>query len=210
MTVLRARSGGPARLSANSGSGANLMLILEVASTLLIAASVWSKVSFALTLLRLPMGWLKVFVWYLIISVTTVIGAAGLFLWISCTTTGGQRNAGFCLSPDILTPYLVFSGGTFLPTSAGSWSAALTFSTAYAALVDITLAMLPWKVLWGLEVKTGEKIGVALAMSMGVLYASTSDAPEITADRKTPSSAGIASIVKTTKYPLVKAGDPCK
>ena len=50
----------------------------------------------------------------------------------------------------------------------------MTSFPAYAALVDITLAMLPWKVLWGLQVKTGEKIGVALAMSMGVLCATPS------------------------------------
>lgn len=30
--------------------------------------------------------------------------------------------------------------------------------------------MLPWTVIWGLQMKLKEKIGVAIAMSCGVLY----------------------------------------
>ena len=32
------------------------------------------------------------------------------------------------------------------------------------------LAFLPWKVIWSLQMKPKEKIGVALAMSMAVLF----------------------------------------
>lgn len=39
----------------------------------------------------------------------------------------------------------------------------------WAALMDISLALLPWKVLWGLQMRTAEKIGVCLAMSLGLL-----------------------------------------
>jgi len=35
--------------------------------------------------------------------------------------------------------------------------------------MDITLAMIPWKLIWGLQMRKKEKIGVAIAMSMGVL-----------------------------------------
>jgi hypothetical protein len=35
--------------------------------------------------------------------------------------------------------------------------------------MDIVLALLPWTVIWKLQMKTPEKIGVAVAMSMGVL-----------------------------------------
>lgn len=38
--------------------------------------------------------------------------------------------------------------------------------------MDIALAMLPWTVIWGLQMKVKEKIGVAIAMSCGVLYVS--------------------------------------
>jgi hypothetical protein len=35
--------------------------------------------------------------------------------------------------------------------------------------MDFILAFLPWKIVWGLQMKKKEKFGVALAMSMGVL-----------------------------------------
>lgn len=39
---------------------------------------------------------------------------------------------------------------------------------AYSAAMDFTLALLPWKIIWALQMKRVEKIGVAVAMSMGV------------------------------------------
>lgn len=35
--------------------------------------------------------------------------------------------------------------------------------------MDVVLALLPWPIIWKLQMKRKEKIGVALAMSMGVL-----------------------------------------
>jgi len=35
--------------------------------------------------------------------------------------------------------------------------------------MDFVLALLPWKVIWKLQMKRKEKFGVALAMSMGIL-----------------------------------------
>ena len=37
----------------------------------------------------------------------------------------------------------------------------------YCALIDFTLALLPWRMIWGLQMKRVEKIGVGVAMSMG-------------------------------------------
>lgn len=35
--------------------------------------------------------------------------------------------------------------------------------------MEFVLAMLPWRVIWKLQMKRKEKFGVALAMSMGIL-----------------------------------------
>lgn len=35
--------------------------------------------------------------------------------------------------------------------------------------MDVILALLPWVVLWDLEMKKREKAGIALAMSMGIM-----------------------------------------
>jgi hypothetical protein len=41
---------------------------------------------------------------------------------------------------------------------------------AYSGAMDITLAILPWYTIRKLQIKNAEKLGVAIAMSMGVLY----------------------------------------
>jgi hypothetical protein len=35
--------------------------------------------------------------------------------------------------------------------------------------MDVILALLPWAVLWNLEMKKREKVGITLAMSMGIM-----------------------------------------
>ncbi len=41
--------------------------------------------------------------------------------------------------------------------------------TAYSGVMDLVLAIIPWGIIMRLHMHTKEKIGVALAMSMGVL-----------------------------------------
>ena len=57
--------------------------------------------------------------------------------------------------------------------------------------MDIVLALLPWKLVWPLNMRRKEKIGVIVAMSMGVF-------------------AGITAIIKVVQTPKLKGGDPCK
>lgn len=77
---------------------------------------------------------------------------------------------------------------------------------AYSAAMDIALAMLPWKLIWGLNMKREEKIGVAFAMSCGILYVLAFLPPgELLTNRY---SAGVTAIVKTTKIPAMLDLDP--
>lgn len=39
----------------------------------------------------------------------------------------------------------------------------------YSGAMDIVLAFVPWKMIWALTMNRKEKIGVLVAMSMGVL-----------------------------------------
>jgi hypothetical protein len=43
------------------------------------------------------------------------------------------------------------------------------FSGAYSGAMDFALALLPWKLLIGLQMRKAEKFGAAIAMSMGIL-----------------------------------------
>lgn len=51
-----------------------------------------------------------------------------------------------------------------------AWKVSVADSVeAYSAIVDFILALLPWKIIMGLQMKRHEKIGVAVAMSLGLL-----------------------------------------
>ncbi|KAJ5325953.1 uncharacterized protein N7506_009055 [Penicillium brevicompactum] len=61
----------------------------------------------------------------------------------------------------------------------GESLAIMACTLAYSGAQDFVLALLPWTIVWSLQMKKKEKLGVAFAMSLGIF-------------------AGAASIVKTT------------
>ncbi|GKT44345.1 uncharacterized protein ColSpa_04526 [Colletotrichum spaethianum] len=120
----------------------------NIISTTSITAAVWSKTSFAMTLLRIQdKGWMRHFIWAAIISMNILMGLNALAAWVQCT------------------PIQKF----WLPQTPGNcWDTRVSTYYGYSALMDITLAMLPWKMIWGLQMKLQEKVGVGIAMSMGL------------------------------------------
>lgn len=148
------------------------ILAISVGGTLSITAAIWSKTSFALTLLRLTDGWLKKFIWFCIITTNIGMGLSALFVWIQCKPIQKAWHPfmeGTCWPPEVIVKYNIFSA-------------------AYSAIMDLTLALLPWKLIWGLQMKRKEKIGVAVAMSCGIF-------------------AGITAIIKTTHIPKMLSQD---
>jgi len=79
--------------------------------------------------------------------------------------------------------------------------------------MDFVLALLPWTVVWGLTMRKTEKIGVAVAMSMGVLYVPARGSrrrslPVVPcADKNRVPSAGVTGIIKTAKFPAMLSPD---
>ncbi|KAH6632708.1 hypothetical protein F5144DRAFT_260347 [Chaetomium tenue] len=149
-----------------------LLVPANVAGTFSVTAAVWSKTSFGLTLLQITDGWYKKVTWFCIISMNVAITVSALFPWISCMPVQKAWDMtveGTCWDPKIVVYYNLFSSG-------------------YSALMDFTLALLPWKFLWGLQMKRKEKVGAGLAMSMGIF-------------------AGATAAVKTSKIPRLLAPD---
>ena len=67
-----------------------------------------------------------------------------------------------------MTVYVTFAGSQFFfPT--GLRAVGLIKRTGYSGLMDFVLALLPWSILWHLQMKRREKIGVGIAMSLGIL-----------------------------------------
>ena len=149
-----------------------IMLPTNVAGTFSVTAAVWSKTSFGITLLHCTDGWVKKVTWFCIITMNLAMFLSALFPWVSCTPVQKSWDIfveGTCWHPTVVVHYGMFSG-------------------TYSALMDITLALLPWKFLWGLQMKRNEKIGVGIAMSMGIF-------------------AGATAIVKTSKLPAMLSMD---
>jgi hypothetical protein len=57
----------------------------NLAGTFSILAAVLSKTSFALTLLRVLRGWMKVLLWFIIATINIAMGLSALFGWVQCS-----------------------------------------------------------------------------------------------------------------------------
>lgn len=122
-----------------------------VSGTLILLGACWSKTSFAFTLLRLPIDWMRYLVWTIIITLNLAMHLSALSIWLECPPGPPGSAAGrVCLPLDVALMFAIVVG-------------------SYSAAVDFTLALLPWKFLWNLQMKRREKIGVLIAMSMGAL-----------------------------------------
>lgn len=164
MQIMLAASIGLITLSVTKGLGKHavdvppenypiLGVVGNLTGTFSILAATWSKTSFALTLLRLMQGRLKVLLWVIIVSINIFMGLNALFMWVRCTPVQKTWNPfapGTCWEDHIYPNYGMFAAG-------------------YSAAAEFALALLPWKVIWKLQMKRKEKVGVALAMSMGIL-----------------------------------------
>ncbi|KIH92540.1 hypothetical protein SPBR_02831 [Sporothrix brasiliensis 5110] len=135
-----------------------LNVVATLAGFFSILAAVWSKTSFAMTVLRISTGWMRWAIWFIIMSVNVILGASAIFQWIRCMPVQKIFDAsidGACWPQDVVSTYN-------------------TFSTAYSGAMDICLAVFPWKIIWGMSMNRKEKLGVLFAMSMGVFAGAAS------------------------------------
>ena len=200
-----------------------VIMYCAAAGTFNLVASAFSKASFALTLLRLPVGWMKYLLWFIIITMSILINTSAASLWFACQQQPSQSRAPgspashprWCLDGRITIRYSQFAGGRHREAHETYEAVAdLRFVAAYSAATDITLAILPWKILWNLEMNTTEKTGALFAMSMGVLFVHPpTPSHPVRLLRLIPlrgKSAGLASAVRTTKIDTVISGDLSK
>ncbi|KAJ5949665.1 hypothetical protein N7454_001249 [Penicillium verhagenii] len=139
-------------------------LLCDIGEALAIMACTLGKTSFAVTLLRIVVKrWMTVVLWVVIVTMNLVNVLTAIFVFAQCKDPRHLWNPAIpseCWSSDVFTNYSLFVG-------------------AYSGAQDFVLALLPWSIVWNLQMKKKEKFGVAFAMSLGVF-------------------AGAAAIVKTT------------
>jgi hypothetical protein len=99
-------------------SNYNLLNIVGL-STLVLdgTAQTWSKTSFAILILRFSEGKMRLFVWFLIISLNLFVGFGCLFFWARCSPVQKawtmEMTEGTCVDYDIVVHYGMFSSGRF-------------------------------------------------------------------------------------------------
>ncbi|KAI1474592.1 hypothetical protein F4774DRAFT_400038 [Daldinia eschscholtzii] len=132
-------------------------------------ATVMSKTSFGVTLLRVTEGKMKMLVLFLTITMNLAVFLYIIFTFLKC-------------KPEI---YSWIKG-------PGCWSTAKyihygIFAGAYSAFVDFSFAIIPWFLIMNLQMRRREKLGVAIAMSCGVI-------------------AGITAVMRCIYLPLLTVG----
>ncbi|KAK0721101.1 hypothetical protein B0H67DRAFT_644264 [Lasiosphaeris hirsuta] len=136
----------------------DMYLIGQITVTLAICSQAWSKTSFAITLLLISdgiHGKTRIFIWFAVVSMNLLLGMAAMFFWVGCMPLEKAWHPlmrGTCWSPNVIITYGIFT-------------------TAYSGILDLVFAIIPWQIIMRLQMETKEKIGVALAMSMGVFAA---------------------------------------
>ncbi|KAI9931469.1 hypothetical protein ASPWEDRAFT_398146 [Aspergillus wentii DTO 134E9] len=132
--------------------------LVYIGEFIAIIACVLSKTSFAVTLLRIvTRPWQKVMLWFIIVTMNIVMWLTAILYFAQCSNPARLWDFSIeatCWSPDVVTHLALFAG-------------------AYSGLMDLVLAMLPWWVIWKLQMKRREKTGIAIAMSLGVFAAAT-------------------------------------
>ncbi|KAE9372547.1 hypothetical protein N431DRAFT_408830 [Stipitochalara longipes BDJ] len=127
-------------------------LLGNFSSLFAILAAMLSKISFALTLFRISEFRMRVVLCFIIGTVFMALGTSALMGWIQCTPIARNWDytvKGTCWNPQVYVIEGMVSG-------------------AYGGCMDMVLALLPWKMIWGLQMKKKEKFAIALAMSMGI------------------------------------------
>jgi hypothetical protein len=95
-------------------------LFESIGAVFAILAAIYSKTSFALSLLRIGKVHLHVVLWFIILSVNLSLGISALMLWIQCSPFEKNWNhtvPGRCWDPHTSVVYDVLAGGDYQTTS---------------------------------------------------------------------------------------------
>lgn len=117
-------------------------------------ATSWSKVAFAITLLKVVHDRVQKYILYFLIAVANLILIPGtLSIWIPAC---GDPRAVFRPAHPMCfqLPVLQYLGGSFMGSGG---------------VIDVLLAAFPWLILRKLQLETREKVGLSVAMSLGAL-----------------------------------------
>ncbi|KAI6778193.1 uncharacterized protein J7T54_000002 [Emericellopsis cladophorae] len=128
-----------------------------VVGTLVLIAPALSKTSFLLTVGKISGSKLKKALWFIAVSMNALQVVALVIQFAQCSPLEKVWNP--------------WADGRCWGRQA-NLAISMT-SSAYSGIMDLVLAAIPWIILKDLQIKRREKIGIAIAMSLGVIAAIT-------------------------------------
>ncbi|KAM0189009.1 hypothetical protein ACHAPA_007722 [Fusarium lateritium] len=138
-----------------------------------ILATTISKTSFAITLHRISTNaWMRYFLIFVIVTINISMNLVWIFGLVKCSPLArvfDKSVPGTCWDSSKLLKYQLFAA-------------------YYSAVLDFVLAFLPWVILMRMTMRRRERLGVAVAMSLGAI-------------------AGITAIVKAVLVVSMKSDD---
>ncbi|KAI1059116.1 hypothetical protein LB507_003905 [Fusarium sp. FIESC RH6] len=144
-------------LTAHPEDAVPLALLGQISQPFVVMSCALGKTSFSISLMRLAVQpFIHRFLWFIVISMLTLHILISIIVFVRCKdprTTWNPAIVSECWAPEVYLGVMYFIG-------------------AYSAATDFILALLPWAMLWNLNMKNREKFGVAFAMSLGVFAGS--------------------------------------
>lgn len=114
----------------NPGNLTRFILIIDSRGSVTLTAIAWTKLAFAVRLLRLTQGRVYYFVWFVIITTNITMGFSAVVPWIQCNPipkTWHPAIPGTCWANGVGTTIWIVLGGLFSLTLCGSWKITANF-----------------------------------------------------------------------------------
>jgi hypothetical protein len=117
----------------------------------------------------------RIIVWCLLVSVNVFMDVGVILNFIPCGGRGLSASPSEmrCGTSLVATKYNVFASGRWIPivpiTEETSQSRSFSW-TVWSSAADIVLALLAWVIISPLQMRAKDKFGVAVAMSLGIVY----------------------------------------
>lgn len=131
-----------------------MLILVTISSCLITVGQTLSKTAFAVTLLRITESWQRWVIWFIITTVNLYLVVA---LFINWTNYCGETPYWWRM-PGVCSPY-----DTIFGIKIGQ--------NIYNIILDFVLSLIPWAIMWNLNIEKYDKIGLCVTMSLGVLIA---------------------------------------
>jgi hypothetical protein len=133
-----------------------MLILISISGCGTLIGQTLSKTAFAVTLLRITNKWQRAILGFCIVSMHVYMATKLFVTWAKYCDQKNYQNSwrmqGFCIN------YTFVQG-------------LKTGGNVYNITMDFVLALFPWMVVWKLNMKTWEKIGLCAAMSLGMVIA---------------------------------------